>query len=326
MSSLNAVSLFSGCGGFDLGLSRHGVDIVWANDIDNDAAEAYQSIFPNVQFVKEDIRKIETFPSADVLIGCYPCTGFSQAAKRKWKDRDERNLRTNPSNFLFLEFLRAIKIVQPKVVFVENVKGMLSADAGTFFHEQLQGLSELGFDVVHHKLLNGIDYGLPQSRQRLFLVGIHNSISKNVSYQFPEATHGTGRLPYQTLLDVIGGMPLDPKGEYSEQVFHGHYLTRNRKRQWDEPSFTIVANADHVPLHPFGEPMKKIGVDNWVLQGEFNRRLSYKECLAIQGLPMNMKLSGNLNSRYKVAGNAVPPLLAEIVSRPIIHQLKELLG
>jgi DNA (cytosine-5)-methyltransferase 1 len=322
MSSLKAVSLFSGCGGFDLGLSSHGVEIIWANDIDSAAAEGYQSIFPNVEFVKDDIRKIECFPSADVLIGCYPCTGFSQAAKRKWKDRDERNLRDNPSNFLFKEFLRAIKIVQPKVVFVENVKGMLSADSGTFFQEQLEGLSELGFEVVHHKLINGIDYGLAQSRQRLFLVGIHKSIENDVSYEFPIATHGVGKFPYRTLFDVIGAMPEDPKGEYSEQVFHGHYLTRNRKRDWNEPSFTIVANADHVPLHPAGEPMKKVGIDRWVLQGDFNRRLSYKECLAIQGLPLNMALSGNLNSRYKVAGNAVPPLLAEIVSKPIIDQLR----
>jgi len=323
--SLKAVSLFSGCGGFDLGLSRNDVEIIWANDIDRDAATAYRSIFPNVDFIEKDIKLINKFPEAEILIGCYPCTGFSQAAKRKWKNRDERNLRDNPSNFLFKEFLRAIKIVQPKVVFVENVKGMLSADAGTFFSEQLDGLRELGFEDVHFKLLNGVDYGLAQSRQRLFLVGIHNSINNQVSYSFPEPTHGDGKLPFQTLLNAIGHMPVDPKGEYSEQVFHGHYLTRNRKRNWDQPSFTIVANADHVVLHPSGEPMRKISVDNWVLQGDFNRRLSYKECLAIQGLPLDIALSDRLNSKYKVAGNAVPPLLAQTVSKPIIEQLKMIL-
>ena len=112
-----------------------------------------------------------------------------------------------------------------------------------------------------------------------------------------------------------------PEGEFSETKFHGHYLTRNRKKKWNEPSYTIVASSSHIPLHPMGDPMIKVSKDNWALQGEFNRRLSWKECLRIQGLPGRMKIDGNLNAKYKVVGNSVPPLLSEIVSKPVVDFL-----
>ncbi len=314
--NLKAVSLFSGCGGFDLGVSRCGIDIIWANDIDPYASAAYRSIFPDTEFLEKDINKIDNFPHADILIGCYPCTGFSQAAKRKWMNR-ERDLRKNPKNFLFQEFLRAIKIVQPKVIFIENVKGMLSASNGYFFEEQKQGLKELGFDQVNFKLLNSAHFGVPQFRERVFIVGVHKKLSLEFQYKFAEPTHGKGIQPFRSLRNAIGDMPLWPEGEFSDKQFHGHYLTRNRKKSWSDPSFTIVAHASHIPLHPAGEPMIKRGTDRWELQGDLNRRLSYKECLRIQGLPDAMEWVGPLNKRYMVAGNAVPPALAKTIVKPV---------
>lgn len=319
---MKAVSLFSGCGGFDLGLARNGVDIIWANDIDRAAAKAYKKLFPDTEFIHEDIQNVTKIPNADILIGCYPCTGFSEAAKRKWKDREYRDLTENPKNFLFEEFLRAISIVKPKIIFIENVQGMLSASQGAFLASQIKGLKELGFENPKIELLNAADYGVAQTRKRLFVVAVHKSI-EGINYSFPEPTHGKGRIPYRTLRDVIGDLPIDPIGEYSTQRFHGHFLTRNRKRTWDEPSFTIVANADHVALHPAGESMVRLEKDKWILQGEFNRRLSYKECFTIQGIPV-IDFDDTLNNKYKVAGNAVPPLLAEAVSKPIIEQMKKL--
>ena len=94
---LTAVSLFSGCGGFDWGAAQAGVKIIWANDCDPAAAAAYRSLFPAVKFHEGDIREVEEFPKADVLIGCYPCTGFSEAAKRNTPHSNkERDLRENP--------------------------------------------------------------------------------------------------------------------------------------------------------------------------------------------------------------------------------------
>ena len=314
--ALTAVSLFSGCGGFDWGAQQAGVEIIWANDIDPHAAAAYQSLFPNVEFHLGGIAEVKTFPEADVLIGCYPCTGYSLGARRRWHDSEERDLSAIDGNFLYEEFLRALSQVKPKYLFVENVRGMLTAAGGWFFEQQLEGFRDCGYDVKH-KLFTANKFGIPQSRQRVFIVGIRDDLP--VNYAFPEATHDpkTGLSP-KVLRDAIEGMEWWPDGEFFDYKFHGHYLTRNRKRGWDEPSYTIVANASHVPLHPMGDPMKYIKKDTWVLQGSENRRLSWRECAAIQGLPSHVAPSGGLRSKYRVVGNAVPPLVAEALLAPVV--------
>src|SRR5580698_10355060 len=107
---LTAVSIFSGCGGFDWGAMQAGVRIIWANDNDPYAAATYRSLFPDVDFHQGDIRDIEKFPKADILIGCYPCTGFSEAAKRRTINmKKRRDLKANSGNYLYREFLRALR-------------------------------------------------------------------------------------------------------------------------------------------------------------------------------------------------------------------------
>ena len=321
MKKLKAVSLFSGCGGFDLGVSRNGAEIIWANDINPNSASAYKSLFPQVEFVNRDIQKIHEFPEADILIGCYPCTGFSGAARRKWKDRDERNLHTNDKNFLFQEFLRVIDIVKPKLIFIENVRGMLSAEGGYFLNEQLEGFAQKGFDFVKPMILNAADYGVPQTRQRVFMAGFHRDLGE-LGIDKPTPTHGPkGKSPYVTLRDAIGDMDEWPEGEFWDKKFHGHFLTRNRKKSWDEPSYTIVADGCHVPLHPMGDPMVYVSTDKWALQGTINRRLSWRECARIQGLPDHIEIDGNLSAKYRVVGNSVPPDLAQKVSVQAIGRL-----
>lgn len=318
MRKLSAVSLFSGCGGFDYGATKAGLDIIWANDKDKYTYEAYKSILPQVPLHIQDVREILTFPQAEVLIGCYPCTGFSIGARRGGKDGKKKDLMKVDGNFLYKEYLRALEQVKPKYFFVENVLGMASAMDGWFFQQQLNGFKERGYTPMP-KLLKAIEYGLPQNRKRVFIVGIRNDIANEFHYDFPTPTHGPGLLPYKTLHDAIGNMPIDPQGEYVTTPFHGHYLTRNRKQSWDKPSYTIVAHADHVPLHPSGEPMRKIGIDQWELCGEFNRRLSWKECAILQGLPDNIEPEGQLKDKYRVVGNAVPPVFAEAIIKPIVE-------
>jgi DNA (cytosine-5)-methyltransferase 1 len=139
-------------------------------------------------------------------------------------------------------------------------------------------------------------------------------------YEFPNPTHGEGLLPSLTLRDVISDMPEWPKGEYCEIPFHGHYLTRNRKRSWDQPSYTIVAHADHVPLHPMGQSMVFVEADRWALQGRKNRRLSWRECVEIQGLPSVVLPTGSLKHKYKVIGNAVPPVFGNALIAPLVKE------
>lgn len=316
-AGLTAVSLFSGCGGFDWGAQQAGVEIVWANDIDPHAAAAYQALFPNVEFILDDMRNINHFPKADVLIGCYPCTGFSVAARRRWRSNEARDLRADHGNFLYEEFLRALSQVRPKFLFVENVRGMLSAENGWFLKRQVEGFERQGYKVKYD-LLSASDFGVPQSRKRIFIVGFRRDLG-TFEYDFPAPTHGSqGSSPYKLLSDTIGGMPEWPYGDYFDYPFHGHYLTRNRKRDWENLSYTIVANAHHVPLHPMGEPMKFIKKDTWRLQGEHNRRLSWRECAKIQGLPSTVEPTGSLMDKYRVVGNAVPPAFGKELLVPVV--------
>ena len=269
---LTAVSIFSGCGGFDWGAAQAGVKIIWANDNNPYAAAAYRSLFPDVEFHKDDIRNIKKFPKADILIGCYPCTGFSEAAKRRAADmKKRRDLKDNEGNYLYREFLRALRQVKPKFLFVENVRGMMTASDGWFLERQLDNYRRHGYQMKM-KMLMANDFGVAQQRRRIFLVGIHDSV-KDFEYEFPEPTHGPDKdHPWRTLRDVLKNMAAQPDDDYFRKEFHGHYLTRNRKRRWNEMSYTIVAHASHVPLHPKGRRMVRVGKDQYELRGSTNRR------------------------------------------------------
>jgi DNA (cytosine-5)-methyltransferase 1 len=314
---LKAVSLFSGCGGFDLGVSRAGVDIIWANDNDPHAVPYYRELLPSVEFCEKDVTQIKSFPDGDILLGCYPCTGFSLGARRRWRGQDDRDLKNDDGNFLYEDFLRALDQVNPKYFFVENVRGMKSAEDGWFFDKQLDGFRRREY-TVKHKLLYAEKYGVPQARRRIFIVGVRDDI--NLDYQFPKPTHGPeAPNDYVTMEDAIGDMALWPEGEYFDYQFHGHYLTRNRKRGWDELSYTIVANAHHVTLHPMGDPMEKVGEDDWELRGDKNRRLSWRECAVLQGLPRDIEPSGNIRDKHRVIGNAVPPQVSEELVSQVVE-------
>ena len=320
MKHLKVVSLFSGCGGFDLGAtSWEGLDIIWANDIDASAAQAYKHMVPCGEFHHRDIQEVKNFPSSDILIGCYPCTGFSVGARRRGRGMAERDLMNIKGNFLYKEFLRALKQSKPRYFFVENVTGMISAKNGWFFEQQTEGFNEAGYKV-HVGCLFGPDFGLAQSRSRIFIVGIRSDIALDFEYYGPAPTHGKeGIPPYLTMKDVIGDMPLFAEGEYLQETFHGHYLTRQRKRGWNEQSYTIVADGAHVTLHPEGEPMKQVGKDQWILQGSFNRRLSWRECARLQGFDDSKFPEMPLKHLYKVIGNAVPPAFGRALVKPVLE-------
>lgn len=322
MAPITAVSLFSGCGGFDMGARKAGVKILWANDVNPHAAATYRKYLPEVEFAQGDIRTIDKrgIPEADLLIGCYPCQGFSSGAWRRWKDGAERDLRKNKDNFLYEEFVKAIPAVQPKFIFIENVSGLKASLDGWFFRAQKAALDAAGY-VPYDTQLNVRDYGLAQSRKRVFIVGVRKDL--NFAYTFPKPEYGAKRTyPYRTQADVINGLPEWPKGDYEDAPYHGHYLTRNRKRPWDSVSYTIVAHGHHVPLHPMGEPMVKIGADEWELRGEANRRLSWLECALLQSFGDDFEPEGHLSAKYAQIGNAVPPLIAKLLTAQAVAFLQ----
>lgn len=173
------VSLFSGCGGLDLGFIQQGFEVIWANDFFKEAVETYKYNIGN-HIVFGDITQIpsEEIPNDfDVLLGGFPCQGFS-IANNKRSMEDERN-------FLYKELLRVLKDKQPKFFVAENVKGILSMQKGKVIEMIVNDFKALGYEV-EYRLLKASDYGVPQHRERVVIIGNRLGL-KN---PFPKITHG----------------------------------------------------------------------------------------------------------------------------------------
>lgn len=303
------VSLFSGCGGSDAGVLKAGFDVLMANDILPYARDVYLANHPETNYVLGDVSAIESFPSADLLVGCYPCQGFSQGGVRK----ADRKINT-----LYLEFARALRIVKPKAFIVENVSGMVRSNFEHLLKDQFKVFEEAGYRVKS-QILNASHYGVAQDRKRIFIVGVHEKFG--IDYTFPSATHGDGLKPLTTIRDAIGTLPEWPVGEFYEADFHWYYLSRNRRQDWEQISKTIVANPRHMPLHPVSPKLVKLGPDKWqFISDEPARRFSFREAAHLQGFgdllfPDTDRAS--MNMKYTVVGNAVPPPLFEAVARAL---------
>ena len=304
MSRPTAISLFTGCGGSDLGLIASGFNVVMANDILPHAQKVYLSNCPETEYVLGDIRELEKFPSTDLLAGCYPCQGFSQGGVRK---------ASRGINYLYREFARALVKVDPKAFIVENVSGMRRSDFRYLLDDQIKTFSEIGYSVKW-QMLDAKDYGVAQDRKRIFIVGIRKDF--NQEYNFPQSTHGEDKQPYKTIKEALAGLPENPIGEYNTEPFHWYYLSRNRYRNWHECSRTVVARSRHVTLHPSSPPLRRIHTDKWVFEHDGPaRRFSFRECSRLQGFPNEMQFpDSKLENSYKVVGNAVPPPLFAAVA------------
>lgn len=308
---MKVVSIFSGGGGMDLGFKKAGVEIIFVNDIDKQACETYEKNF-KIKPILSDIRKIKKFPKADILIACNPCQGFSEIGLREEND---------PRNTLYKEIFRCLRQVKPKCVVMENVIGLMKLYKGKFFKQILNNFKRLGYDVKW-QILNAKDYGVPQDRKRIFIVATRKKL--NLDYQFPKVSHGTKSKPYVTLRDAISDLRKPKETEYClYKSWSFFYLSRNRRRKWNEVSFTIQSLAGNIPLHPSCPPMKFIEEDRYVFtkSDKHYRRLSTLECARIQTFPDSFKFVGAKTSQYRIIGNAVPPLLAKKIAKSVLKTL-----
>jgi DNA (cytosine-5)-methyltransferase 1 len=330
---IRVLSLFSGCGGMDFGVEASGGHVVFANDILADACKTLKHYFSDADVQFGDIAKIDSFPKADIVVGGYPCQSFSMAGNRS-PENDARST-------LYKQFLRVIKSVNPKYFVAENVSGLKQLGAGSFLAEQEKAYRKEGYHVSH-LLLNARDYGVPQSRKRLFIVGVRKDL--NQVFEFPSATHGKMTkksgilLPYASHGEAIKDLPLWPEGEFYERPhdpeghFSWYYMSRNRKAKWAEPAYTVVANWRHITLHPASPVMSLTWsnlADGWKQRWDFTdeyehliadadrpklekpRRLSWRECARIQTFANDFEPFGDTESKFTQIGNAVPPKLAE---------------
>lgn len=302
------VSLFCGAGGIDIGLEKAGFKTIWANDFDHDACETHKK-WSKAKVVEGDIAKvnIDEIPDADIISGGFPCQGFSLAGPRKIDDS---------RNILYRYFVKVVEKKQPKIFMAENVKGLLTLGNGTIIEAIKSDFESKGYKL-YLKLLNASDYNVPQDRQRVIIIGVRNDI--NIEYCFPE------KIDHKvSLRDVLKELPEPAPEEVCDAPYSSRYMSRNRKRDWDEQSFTIPAMAKQVALHPSSPNMIKVGKDEWKFGKGKTRRLSYKEAAAIQTFPPEMEFCGDLTSKYKQIGNAVPCNLAYAVGQELYKILKEL--
>jgi DNA (cytosine-5)-methyltransferase 1 len=300
---MDIISLFSGAGGMDLGFVQAGHRIVWANDHDHDAVETYkQNIGQHIH--EGDIEGVDLsrLPNADMVIGGFPCQGFS-CANLKRSTNDTRNE-------LYLEFLRVLVEKEPRFFLAENVRGILSLDNGRVISMIVRDFEKCGYKVNFEKF-NLADYGIPQTRNRVIIVGVREDISDSVLYQFPKPTHSkkmnTGLRPWVTISEALKNIP-EPEESHnflnhvcSQYKITNRNFTGHRKTDPNKPSPTILARGNG-----------KGGV--CAIQHPNNhRRLSVRESAVIQTFPLEFEFFGRMNSMYRQVGNAVPIEFARVL-------------
>jgi len=305
-----AVSLFCGAGGLDMGFERQGFRVIWANDIDEDACATHR-LWSDAEVVCGDISKIDfsTIPSADILLGGWPCQGFSLAGPRQLDDS---------RNTLYKYYVKYLEEKQPLAFVGENVKGMLTLGDGKIFEAIISDMYEKGY-TLFYKLLNAKDYSVPQNRERVIIVGFRNDLGVT-HFDFPEK-----HKKIVTLREALAGLPEPKPEDVCDAPYSSRFMSRNRKRNWDEVSFTIPAMAKQVPLHPSSPDMIKLDKDLWKFGEGITRRFSWQEVAAIQTFPKGMEFVGDLTSKYKQIGNAVPVKMAEAVAEQVYKKLCECL-
>lgn len=326
---MNIVSLFSGCGGLDLGFEKAGFNVVWANEYDKTIHETFRFNHPNTVLNTDDIRNLSEsdIPDCDGIIGGPPCQSWSLGGKCLGID-DERGR-------LVYDYIRIVKCKKPKFFIMENVAGMVSERHIQSFCSFLKEFKNIGYNVKY-ELLNAADYKIPQDRQRVFIVGIKNDI--DASYVFPPAQTDQ----YITLSKAIGDLKEQPKpylnetvdNNYTSILNHDYYIgaydkkfmARNRVRAWDEVSYTIQAQAKNEPLHPQAPKMVYVSDVERVFRKGYEtlyRRLSIRECARIQSFPDSFRfIYSDVKDGYKMVGNAVPPRMAFYLAQSIKECLK----
>lgn len=330
---MKVASFFAGCGGLDLGFEQAGYEIVWANDFDESIYTTYELNHPNTILCKKSIRDVQAkdIPNCDGFIGGPPCQAWSEAGKGLGLE-DERGK-------VFLDYIRLIKDKQPKFFLIENVKGLISEEHIKTFEVFISILQSAGYNI-HYKLLDAVNFCIPQNRQRVFIVGIRKDI--NCIYEFPKDINNK----HITLRDAIGDINTIPNQLRQQCViydnnkkdltitnhdvymgpFSQRYMARNRVRTWEQSSFTIPASASNVPIHPQAPTMEYVSYNKRAFRtGKeyLYRRLSIRECARIQTFPDSFKfLYKDIEDGYKMVGNAVPPRLAKALAISIAGALQ----
>jgi len=327
---MKIISLFTGAGGLDLGFHQAGFKTVWANEYDKSIWKTFEHNFPET---KLDKRSIVDIPANEVpdslgIIGGPPCQSWSEAgAGRGIKDKRGQ---------LFYEYIRTIKEKEPLFFLAENVPGILLLRHKDAFRNILNEFKSLNYNVSYF-LLNANDFGVPQDRKRVIIVGYHKKLKKTFS---PPKKISPKPVLKDAIFDLIFAEPAKeknhtngneklfvPNHEYMTGGFSTIYMSRNRVRSWDEPSFTIQAGGRHAPIHPQAPKMKFIEQNKRIFipgKEHLYRRLSVRECARIQTFPDDfLFIYDNVSDGYKMVGNAVPVEFAKQLASVIYKDISD---
>lgn len=333
----NVVSLFSGGGGLDLGFQRAGYHIVWAIDNNKNAVNTYKKNLGD-HIVLDDIQKIDIrdIPKADIVIGGPPCQSFSLAGKRDCDDERGR---------LVWRYLEIIKEVSPKAFLFENVVGIISAkdsQGNRILDNLLQCFGKIGY-AVNWKLVNAADYGVPQLRKRVIIVG-----TKKQAFQFPETTHNEdgidGKLKYVSVEQAIGDLPL--AGTQGNGISEHDYPTMSELDKYIcahvKPGGNYMDIPDEVPSQRIRRLKKEGGhttcygrmlaqkpshtINTYFnrpnvgcnIHYKYDRIITLREAMRLQTFPDGYEFdSTSKQGKNLIVGNAVPPRLAEVLANQL---------
>lgn len=321
---MNVISLFSGCGGLDLGFERAGFHVSVANEFDPAIFDTFRVNHPNTHLIEGDVCKVTKEDIApfldgevDGIIGGPPCQSWSEAGSLRGIE-DARGQ-------LFFDYIRILKEFRPKFFLAENVSGMLANRHDAAVQNILQMFGEAGYNVSL-TLVNAKDYGVAEERKRVFYIGFRNDL--NIDFVFPRGST-TDDDKKITLRDIIWDLqdtavPAAEKNKHNpaainnNEYFTGDYssmfMSRNRVKAWNEQAFTVQASGRQCQLHPQAPKMEKVGKNECrFVAGCENlyRRMTIREVARVQGFPDDFKfIYTDTNNAYKMIGNAVPVNLA----------------
>lgn len=352
----NVMDLFAGVGGLSYGFSKlPEFNIVAANEIEKDIATAYSLNHPDVPMLncdinnltEEKISEVLGGKKVDIIVGGPPCQSYSTVGKRQMDDRAN----------LFLQYKRILQIVQPTAFVFENVVGILSMDKGKLFKRVQEEFNSIGYDLKY-KVLNAVDYGVPQQRERVILVGFKG----NNPFEYPEATHGEGKKPFVTLKDAFGDLPVIKSGEESTKYAKdadNEFLAFVRNSGDTLSEHKAPNNGAHLikimetlkdgqskddlpeeirPKSGYGNTYAKLWWEkpsttitrnfacpssSRCIHPRDSRAMSIREGARLQSFPDNYVFYGSDGMKRLEIGNAVPPLLSTAIAKQMLKAMKE---
>ena len=318
----NTVSLFAGIGGFDLGFDYAGFNIIWANDFDKYACETYrENVSKNI--VCGDIREEKkNIPKHDVLIAGFPCQPFSTLGKMQgFNDKEGRGT-------LFFEIKEILQKYKTKVVVLENVKNIMNHDNGNTFKRIIDELEKLGYQCFT-QILNSADYGIPQRRNRCYIVGfLKNKFNKNIDFKFPK------KIDLKTTTQDLLDEDVEEKYFLTKKISKT-IMGKGTKNYIVEPTIDLPISKT---LTATMAKMHRASQDNYVTDDKNYkkhckndrvniRKLTPNECRKLQGFPSDWKQVVSDCQAYKQFGNAVTVdvtyNLAKEVIKTIDNSLKK---